>query len=191
MNCINQSTNLSEIESHISNIKEYISNDKYKERLLNLAITTKSLLKGNIAKEFKAVDINNKNWTLSSFKSKYLLVDVWATWCRPCIKESRFFEKYANKLKDQPIEFIALNIDENKKDWELKTGKSDGNVKHLYCTNIDEFSKHYKCDRIPRFILISPDGKIVNAYMPKPSRKTFEEVLINYINGNASISKLK
>ncbi|MCT4639282.1 MAG: redoxin family protein [Bacteroidales bacterium] len=186
-NTINLLTSGKEIDTLISNHIDKVSNTKYQNRIRNQAITLKSILQGQKAPDFDAVTINNRKVSLADLKGKYLLIDVWATWCRPCKKQSRFFNRMATKLKDMPVQFVALNINRHKKDWELKTGSESIHVKHLYSTNKDKFCKDYNCKRIPRFILIDPDGYIVNSNMPKPSSKSFEEILTNYIKTNLDI----
>jgi hypothetical protein len=47
----------------------------------------------------------------------------------------------------------------------------------------EEFSRAYAINTIPRFILIDPKGKIVNADLPRPSEGEFEEVLQKEIAG--------
>ncbi|GEM_PF-3733217 len=180
-NTLNLLTNSNEINSLISKHLNKITNKRYRSRLQNQATAIKSVFKGQKAPDFNAVTTNNKTVSLADFKGKYLLIDVWTTWCRPCAKQSRFFNRMASKLKDLPIQFVALNINRDKKDWKLKTGYESIYVKHLYSINRDKFSSDYACKRIPRFILIDPDGYIVNSNMPKPSSKSFEEFLTNYI----------
>ena len=110
---------------------------------------------------------------LDSLKRKYGYVDVWATWCGPCRKEIPSLQKVEEQYHGKNIEFVSISIDELKDHdkWnKLVTEKHWGGTQLFAdCDWSSEFIEAYAVDGIPRFILIDPDGKIVNADAPRPS----------------------
>jgi thiol-disulfide isomerase/thioredoxin len=63
---------------------------------------------------FSLKDLNGKNWDLTKLAGKTLLINVWATWCGPCIAEHPEFQKIYEKLKARSdIAVLSFNIDED------------------------------------------------------------------------------
>jgi thiol-disulfide isomerase/thioredoxin len=56
---------------------------------------------------------NKQNLTLSQYKGKVLYVDFWASWCGPCAKSFPFLNEMHEQLKDQGLQIVGVNLDEN------------------------------------------------------------------------------
>ncbi len=127
--------------------------------------------------DFKGVDINGKQMSLKDFRGKYVYIDMWATWCGPCQKELPFLKKLAEKYKGRNITFVGLSIDADKTKWEarVKSGALCGT--QLYIGKGSRFQADYRISGIPRFILLDPNGRIVNPDMTRPSSDDTEKIL--------------
>lgn len=66
-----------------------------------------------LAPSFRLIDLDNKIHTLAEYKGKPLIVNFWATWCRPCRDELPAFNRAWSKVKDQGIQMLAINIGED------------------------------------------------------------------------------
>lgn len=62
------------------------------------------------APEFELRDLDKQPHRLSSYRGKIVLVNFWASWCVPCVKEMPGMQRLADKLKDQPFEILAINV---------------------------------------------------------------------------------
>ncbi|RRJ89346.1 hypothetical protein EG240_11960 [Paenimyroides tangerinum] len=132
------------------------------------------------APNFEAFDLNGNIVRLQDFKGKFVVIDVWATWCGPCKYVSPSFEKAANQYaKNENIVFIAISVDKNKIAWISQAKNKPKTVKQLIATNIDTFGKEYSIESIPRFILIDKEGNFVNSKMPMANESAFDIVLEN------------
>lgn len=132
---------------------------------------------GHQSPDFKGVDIKGKTYSLKDFKGKYVYIDLWATWCLPCRKELPYLTQLADKFKNRNITFLGLSIDKDKLKWESR-GKAGGLVgTQLLIGDKSTFLTDYNIDGIPRFILLDPEGKIINNNMLRPSSPEIEEVL--------------
>lgn len=160
--------------------------DQIKEELLNLATTNETkkviqdrfkkvsnLLKGKSSPAFDFENFTGGNTKLENFKGKYVYIDVWATWCQPCIAEIPSLKEVERNYKDKNIAFVSISIDfeQDYNKWrKMVTDKSLGGVQLIADKNFEStFAKDYAIRSIPRFILIDPAGNIVSADAPKPS----------------------
>ena len=151
-----------EIEGSLRGLKQY-----YKEEL------TIRKLNNAPSPTFNYENHKGGMTKLEDLRGKYVYVDVWATWCGPCIAELPSLKKVEEKFHDKNIEFVSISID-TKKDYEkwkkFVVTKELGGIQ-LFADNDwnSDFVKAYGITGIPRFILIDPTGKIVNASADRPS----------------------
>lgn len=66
------------------------------------------------APEIKLQDMNDKIINLEDYEGKTVVVNFWATWCRPCRKEMPSLERLYNSTKDKNVEVIAVDMGEDK-----------------------------------------------------------------------------
>lgn len=71
---------------------------------------------GMVVDEFRLVDLEGKAHSLSQYRGKVVLVNFWATWCKPCTTEMPAMQASFDKLKDKGFVVLAINEleDENK-----------------------------------------------------------------------------
>ena len=153
------------------------SNKRYTDIILYKKQIIEKLAKGKQAPLFDAITMNNKPVNLADLQGKFVVIDVWATWCGPCKYQSPYFEKLALKYKKENIQFVAASTDDRMDDWYIEAKSKSKSVLQLHINNKKEFSKNYNAVSIPRFILIDPEGNLVNAEMPFPSDQAFEQLL--------------
>lgn len=110
------------------------------------------------------------------FNNKFLFIDIWATWCVPCLKQFTHSDTLYRFLQDNGIENIYISIDKPimKSIWQQKVKSFGLNGFHLLATEslLKNISKtlYYNKDAIaiPRYLLISPNGKILNPNLEQP-----------------------
>ncbi len=62
--------------------------------------------------EFSVVDIDGRTLQLSDYRGKWVLVNYWATWCAPCVKEIPELEAFHNKHKENKAVVLGLNMEQ-------------------------------------------------------------------------------
>lgn len=136
----------------------------------------------------KFTDYKNYDGSTSSlddFKGKYVYIDVWATWCGPCIREIPSLKKTEAKYHNKNIEFVSISIDKIKDYEKWKNMINDKELKGIQLFADSDWSssfvKDYQIQGIPKFILIDPDGNIVKKSAPRPSNPKLIE-LFNSLN---------
>ena len=164
-----------------------ISQPKMQQQLLAQHLLLKSLSRGKSAPDFITTALNKDSFSLKKFQGKYVVIDVWATWCQPCQVQAPNFDGLAEQYSSQDVAFVALSIDDGKWNWEWEAGERSLRVIQLHASDKNAFSKAYGIDYIPRYILLGPDGKIINAQMPEPGNPLFEEILRREIPSLANL----
>jgi len=160
-----------------------ISETKIQQQLLAQHLLLKSLNRGKSAPDFITTALNKDTFSLEDFKGRYVVIDVWATWCGPCRVQSPNFERIAEQYTSPKVAFVALSIDDDKWRWQNEANEKSFRVLQLIANDKNFFSKSYGVDFIPRYMLLGPDGKIINVQMPEPGNPAFEEILRKEIPG--------
>ncbi|BAV95309.1 TlpA family protein disulfide reductase [Ichthyobacterium seriolicida] len=133
-------------------------------------------------KFFDYENYNGKKTSLDHFKGKIVYVDIWATWCRPCINEIPYLMELEEKYRGKGIEFVSISVDEGEKgykDWKKMVADKEMSGIQLIADNgwRSNFVSEYKVRGIPHFILIDSEGKIIDANAPRPSSKSIFTLL--------------
>jgi thiol-disulfide isomerase/thioredoxin len=154
-----------------------ISNRDYIINLNSLKTKFNQLSKGNPIMDIAMIDKDGKNYTLADFNGNYVVIDTWASWCGPCKQQEPFLVKTFMKFKDEKIVFISLNTDSKEQNWREDLVDMNQEILQLRPLNIMEYMNNYKVESIPRFMLISPESTIEDAYFVRPTENAFDEIL--------------
>lgn len=148
--------------------------------------TLGNLTKGNIALDFQAKLPNGRSTSLSNFKGKLTLIDVWATWCAPCKEELPYTSKIQQMFKNKKFSVIFLSIDTDESKWKMYLNKNKwmvDNSNNMITTSKD-FKEFYKITSVPRYILIDKNGLIIDAFCENPSKGNLENKIRAILNAN-------
>ncbi|MGM9701835.1 MAG: TlpA family protein disulfide reductase [Prevotella sp.] len=134
--------------------------------------------KGKALPDFVFSDIEGKQVKFSDFRGKYVLIDCWATWCGPCNAQLPHLEKIEERYAGKNIVFVSISSDKDRQKWvKMVTEKKMGGVQ-LNEPRVDgEFFTLFQVNAIPRFILLSPDGTVYDAHLPRPSDPALSSLL--------------
>lgn len=118
---------------------------------------------GTDALDFSQESPEGAQVSLSSFRGKYVLVDFWASWCKPCRMENPNVVKAYNKFSNKNFTVFGVSLDKEKEAW-VKAIKAD-NLTWPQVSDLQFWSNSaavmYHVQGIPQNFLIDPNGKIV------------------------------
>lgn len=142
----------------------------------------RKLKTGMESPSFTYQNIEGQTISLSDLKGKYVYIDVWATWCGPCLREIPALKQLESDYHDSHIEFVSISIDvaDDFDKWQNMVADKKLQGIQLFADKDwqSDFVKAYAIDGIPRFIVIDDQGNIVDPNAPRPSdpkiRKLFE-----------------
>jgi len=132
-----------------------------------------TITKGKTSPAFDYENFAGGKTSLSDLKGKYVYIDVWATWCGPCIREIPSLKILEADYHDANIAFVSISIDEQKdyEKWRKMIPEKELGGIQLMANNAwkSEFITAYAINGIPRFIVLDTEGNIVSADAPRPS----------------------
>ncbi|MFA6262025.1 MAG: TlpA disulfide reductase family protein [Bacteroidia bacterium] len=118
---------------------------------------------GQAAPDIVLPDPYGKTIALSALRGKYILVDFWASWCRPCREESPNLVKLYNRFKTYGFDILSVSLDDNREAW-TKAINDDG----LLWNHVSDLKKwnssvveQYSIEGIPFTLLLNKDGLII------------------------------
>lgn len=118
---------------------------------------------GSFVSEFSQTDTAGIPVSISSLKGKYVLIDFWASWCRPCRQENPNVVAAFDKFKNKNFTILGISLDQNKKAW-IDAIKMDGlNWNHVSDLKGwgNQVAAIFKVSSIPQNLLLDPEGKII------------------------------
>jgi peroxiredoxin len=150
-----------------------------REKSLFAPFSFNPLKAGQPAPDFTFPGLDGKMVSLSDYKGKVVLVNIWATWCPPCVDEMPSMEKLYRELKDENFEILAVSIDALGKKAVAPFMKKynlsfpalmdpDGTIKDLYQTT-----------GVPESFIINKDGILVEKIIG--SRNWADPAVVRYL----------
>ncbi|MEL7533743.1 MAG: TlpA disulfide reductase family protein [Bacteroidota bacterium] len=138
------------------------------ERKAQLA---KKLAVGAVPPEIELPNPDGKVIRLSDLKGKYVLLDFWASWCRPCRAENPNVVRVYDEYKNKGFEILGISLDRTRDAW-IKAIADDGlNWKHVSDLQFwnSVAAKDYSVGSIPATFLLDKEGKIIAKNLRGPS----------------------
>jgi thiol-disulfide isomerase/thioredoxin len=126
---------------------------------------------------------DGSNTTISSLKGKVIYIDLWATWCGPCLAEMPHLEELKKKYADRDdLAIVSLSIDDNDKVWlrNLEQRKPDGIQWRIDRPKLVD----YGVESVPRYILIDKNFKIAEMNAPGPSNAESMKLIEKFLANN-------
>jgi len=103
---------------------------------------------------------DNRSVTLENLRGKFLLVNFWATWCAPCVKELPSLDRLNEKLTNKGFDVVLISQDLGGfSQTEKYLKKLNIKIKYTFIDEKLNFSRAAKVTAIPTTIFISPEGE--------------------------------
>lgn len=109
---------------------------------------------------FKMRTLDGKTVSFESLKGKVIFMNIWATWCPPCIAEMPNIQRLYDKVGSDKIAFVMLSVDEGGVEKVQKFIDKKGYTMPVYLP-MSQLPQEFYSNAIPTTFIISPDGKIV------------------------------
>ncbi len=153
------------LESLSEKLQKEIPNSSHVTLFIeNLEYFRPAVAMGDLAPDITLPLPAGETMSLSDMKGKYVLVDFWAAWCKPCRAENPNVVNMYNKYNEKGFEVFSVSLDRTRNAW-LKAIEADGLKWPNHVSDLKYFQSAaamtYKVNAIPFAILLDPEGKVI------------------------------
>ena len=132
--------------------------------------------KGFIAPDFILNDLTGNQYQLSALEGNIIIVNVWASWCKPCQYEMPAMQKIYDKYKDDGLILLAVNNTSQDNYSDVLNFVDENNLTFPILLDLEGFvSKQYQVQALPSTFFIDKTGKISEIIIGGPMSETLIE----------------
>jgi thiol-disulfide isomerase/thioredoxin len=136
-----------------------------------------ALLPGQPAPPIRAATLQGDTVDLSTFKNKVVYIDIWASWCVPCVAEIPHAKKLQAAFKgNDSVVFVNISVGDPYDHWKQALQKYEG-WNGLHLRHDGSLYETFQMRGIPVYILIDKNGNLVSADATRPSNPETEKTI--------------
>jgi thiol-disulfide isomerase/thioredoxin len=112
---------------------------------------------------------------LHSFRGKVVLVDFWATWCRPCVQALPEIKRLYERYREEGLEVIGVSLDTSTETLRTFVAKNEIPWPQIIFPDVRDrawdnpLARRLRVDAIPRLFLVQRDGKVIASNLHGPA----------------------
>ncbi len=135
-----------------------------------------ALLSSEVAPDFMAQTLDGETVRLSDFKGKVVLINFWATWCPPCVRETPRLVRVAEMYRDQGLVVLGVNTTYQDDPARVRQFVSEQKIGYPVLLDADgAIGAKYPARLMPTTYLLDREGKIVHTKVGEVDEATLME----------------
>lgn len=156
-------------------------NPAFAAQLQQEVFARQALLVGSVAPDLRLPSPEGDSISISDFRGQVLLLDFWASWCRPCRVENPRVKAMYDKYHGQGFEILAFSLDRSKDAW-VGAIQQDG-LPWVHVSDLAMWSstasRQFQVSAIPYTVLLDREGRIVAKGLRGPALEAQVAALLN------------
>jgi len=135
---------------------------------------------GTPAPDFKLRDLNGKEFKSSQLKASIVVLDLWATWCEPCVADIPIFNRLHEKFANRGVKIVGVAVQSG---WanDIKPHVARHAIEYTVLVGNEKIVEMYRMIGFPTTYLIGKDGKILKKYIgTAPDTEAEKEADLNH-----------
>lgn len=121
---------------------------------------------------------------IADFRGRWVLVNLWASWCAPCRVEAPDLERFADDYRDRKLTVLGINVQDNSKDARAFVREFDLSYPQVRSVG-DERNDAFGARGVPENFLVDPRGRLALIWRGYVDRRFLEENVVPLIEGRA------
>ena len=156
-------------EAGLKELTDLTERFKLDGKYVNMFKVCKSSIAGTpFPENVTLCDMNGNKVDFAKFRGKYVYVDMWASWCVPCVKEIPHLKALEKDLQNDDVVFLSVSIDSNEGAWKKKV-TALGLEGNQLINKDNKLSEALNIVGIPFFLIYDKEGKLYKYDAPRPS----------------------
>ncbi|XLS30173.1 thioredoxin-like domain-containing protein [Flavobacteriaceae bacterium M23B6Z8] len=162
-----------EVQNLFQQLNTSLKESDYGENIKRYLTLKKSVKTGDPYVDFLAQDIKGNEISFSTFRSKIILLNFWASWCKPCRQENPYLLEIYDNYHAKGLEIISVSIDRDKLAWEAAIAKDKIIWENLLLPKANDSDAYllYGLNGVPDNFLIDQNGIIIGRNLHGDSLK--------------------
>jgi thiol-disulfide isomerase/thioredoxin len=135
---------------------------------------------GTPAPPFKLPDLNGRVFKSSELKAGIVVLDLWATWCEPCVADIPIFNRLHEKFANRGVKIVGIAVQSG---WanDIKPHVAKHSIKYTVLVGNEKTVEMFRMIGFPTTYLVGRDGKIVKKYIgTAPETEAQKEADLNH-----------
>jgi thiol-disulfide isomerase/thioredoxin len=152
-----------QIKKMLSFVDESYRNHVYYAETSEYMLRKESIEPGNYAKQINGETLEGNPFSLAEHKGKYVLLDFWASWCRPCIMSMPELKELNEKYHDKGLDIVGVSLDKKKDNWTRCISDLELDWYHVcdFQAWDGQACKDYVIGGVPSTFILDKEGKII------------------------------
>lgn len=164
---------LDTVEYYYTNLHSSVQYTSFGQEILTQMAesrNTKNLNVGDRAPSQGLIDLSGSVFMLDElWTDSYVLLDVWATWCLPCMEMNTLLQEIYRRYHEKGLQIVGLSVDFDRENWEKEIANHNFDGWRQVLLGLDteeakEFRSSFGVLTIPTYILIDKDGTVLGRY---------------------------
>ncbi len=114
--------------------------------------------------DFVLTALEGGQLSFADLKGKVVVIDFWATWCKPCITEIPEYNALYQKYKDKPFAFVAIALDSGTPE-QVRAFVSAHNITYPVYLGNQQLASHFAVQGLPTTLVLNAEGKVQKKYV--------------------------
>lgn len=174
----NRETPLEEYEAGFEKFSDKVKNSFLGRNAREEIAARKATRQGTEAPQFTLGDLNGNPVALADLRGKYVLIDFWASWCRPCRASMPGLKEIYAAYHDKGLEILGVSVDTDADAWKMAV--EDDQLPWIHVNDIkkeDSATEKYGVKAIPTMFLIDPEGNMIGKMDHEALHEKLKELL--------------
>ena len=172
---------IQELDSAYAILDKALINKNYKKEVTAKYESIKRTAKGKPTPGFQFLSSEGDSLSLNDLKGKLVYIDIWATWCVPCMRELPSLKKMKEHFKEEDLAIVSICTWDEQEKWKKMMSRKKMDGLQLFTEHENKFFDFFLVYGVPRFILLDKNGKIIDAHAKKPSQPELWEEIKQYL----------